>query len=83
MTAPGSTIPLRLTYEADYLLRAAAHLEPHNPARHILIPDGSPLTPHARTLQGDGYIVKEADGLTGTWYRLTAKGLAYRPVPRG
>lgn len=79
--ASGRAVPLNLTYGADYLLRTAAHIEPHSQARHLLISDGSPMAQHATILIKHGYIVREEQGLTGVWYKLTPKGLAYRPVP--
>jgi len=66
-----------LTPTQDHLLRSAARIEPLDPVRRLLVGDRSNLATEARPLVMHGLIELESDGLTGTWYRVTRRGLRY------
>lgn len=66
-----------LTYTQDFLIRSASRLDHFDTRLHLLVGDRSNMRTEVKPLVNYGYLVKSDDGLTGTWYQVTPRGMAY------
>jgi hypothetical protein len=71
-----------LTPTQDFLLRSAARIDLFSSRLYLLVGDRSNVRTEVKPLVNYGYLAKSDDGLTGTWYLVTERGMAYLANPR-